>query len=278
MKNSFKYFLTFFLLIVSTTINFAQYSYNYPFTKGWEIGGNFGLNYFYGDINDNKGRLWNNTPLSSFYYEQKRLMGNIIIGKSLTPYLGIRSHFIFGNIAGSNDKLKMYFNGNIIGLDADITFQYFDYFLKKPESSKFKSYTFVGLGLMKFNAIRHQIGNNLYLGSVGYNAKGDSKTNMITESMFKLGVGVSYSINKFWMFNYETSLNYLNTDKLDALISDVTKLEGYGYMSFGCVYKFNFNIRTKNNLWKSSSGTNNRPHNSGVNNKKKRKLHNKWKR
>jgi hypothetical protein len=80
------------------------------------------------------------------------------------------------------------------------------------------------------------------------------------------------------MFNYETSLNYLNTDKLDALISDVTKLEGYGYMSFGCVYKFNFNIRTKNNLWKSSSGTNNRPHNSGVNNKKKRKLHNKWKR
>ncbi len=260
-----------------TKFSFAQYNYVFPWYKGWEAGTNIGLNYFYGDVNDNKSRFWNNTPLSGFYYEQKRIMFDLSFGKNITPYYSIKSHFSFGNLYGSNEKLNMYFKGNILNADIDLYFHYLDYFLKRPENKKFKYYVIAGIGVSNYNSIRKQLNNNVFLGSVGYSNNGLNKTQRSTDMIFKIGMGVAYNIDKYWMINFESNLNYLSSDNLDAFTSDNTRLEGFGFMSFGLIYKFNFNIRTRNNNWKSSSGSNNRPHNSGFENKRKRKLHNKWK-
>jgi hypothetical protein len=190
--------LTFSILLLCSGKIFSQFSYEYPLYKGWEIGGNLGLNYFYGDINDNKGRFWNNSPLSSFYYDQKKLMGNIRIGKALTRYLSVRGHFIYGKVSGSNEVLNMYFNANIIGVDGDMTFHYLDFFTKRPDNPKLNYYIFAGLGLVSFNTIRYEIGSNIIINTLGYTHDGKSKTEMTTESMGKIGLGMGYNINKFW--------------------------------------------------------------------------------
>lgn len=279
MRKQFKYISLTIIILISGLNNIkAQYSYAYPFGKGWDAGLNLGLSYFYGDVNDNKGRFWKATPLSGFYYEEKNLTGDLSLGKIINPYLHLRSHFVFGKISGSNDELNTYFNGNIMTFGLDVHFHYIDFFMKRPESSKFKYYSVTGLGFTSYNAVRREISTNKFLSSVGYSNYGNNKTSNNSSASLKLGLGVAYHIDRYWKVNFESSLNYLFTDKLDGLVSSNTLLEGYGLMSFGVAYKFDLNIKTHNNNWKKSSGTNNRPHNSGFENKRKRKLHNKWKR
>ncbi len=264
--------LTFSLLLLCSGKIFPQFSPDYPINHGWEVGADLGLSYFYGDINDNKGRFWNNSPFSSFYYDQKKIAIDITLGKALFNFLSVRGHFIYGNLSGSNEILNMYFDGNIIGVDGDMTFHYLDYFMNRTENPKFNYYVFAGLGLMNFNAIRREISSNQILSTVGYTQDGSSKTKMTTESMGKVGLGVGFNINKNWQTKFETSLHYLNTDKLDAYFPSDKIIEGYGFMSIGFVYKFKFRLISKDKLQKESRGTNNKPVNSGVNNKKKRKL------
>ncbi len=279
MSKQFKYTsLIIMVLILGLNKAKAQYSYAYPFGKGWDVGFNLGLSYFYGDVNDNKGRIWRSTPLSGFYFEQKNLMGDISVGKIINPYLHLRSHFVFGSLSGSSDELNTYFNGHVMTFGLDVHFHYLDYFMKRPESRKFKYYAFTGVGFSSYNSVRRQISTDKFVSSIGYSNYGNTKTSNNSSATIKLGLGVAYHIDKYWKLNFESSLNYLLTDKLDAMVSSNTLLEGYGYMSFGIAYKFDLNIHTRNNNWKKSSGTNNKPHNSGFENKRKRKLHNKWKR
>lgn len=276
MKVKYQY-LFILLLFFITTKSFSQFHPEYPLSKGWEVGANIGLSYFYGDVNDNKGRFWNNTPFSSFYYDQKRMMGDIVLAKKIFPHITTRGHLKYGKLSGSNETTNMYFEGELFSMEGELTIDFIDLFIHRKDNPMFKYYAIAGLGLCSYNAVRKEIGTNNFLAEIGYTKNGTTKTNLTTEGMGKFGLGVGYNINKYWLVNFETSLNYLNTDKLDALKSTSSNLEGFGYMSFGIVYKFNFFIKTKNSLFKSSSGTNNKPHNSGVNNKKKNRLKNKWK-
>jgi len=277
-----KFKIFFLLLLLFFAKSFVNAQNNYRFSEAWSVGGNIGLNYFYGDVSDDKGRIWNNAPLSGFYYTDKNLMGSINLTKSFNKIWGIRSHFLFGKLSGSNEKTNMYFKGNIYSVDLDVTFQYLDFFLRRPESSKFKYYAFAGIGLSGFNAIRRDMTTEIFQDAIGYNNKGES-IGFKLEPLIKLGLGIAYQLDKKWLFNFETSLHYLTTDYLDAYQSSSSKLEGYGYISIGFVYKFDMNFNfgsssnTVNSLWEKSRGSNNRLHNSGLYNKKKKKLHNKWK-
>jgi hypothetical protein len=271
------YLSLFIPLFLISTNSFSQFHINYPITKGWEVGFNIGTSYFYGDVNDNKGRFWNNTPFSSFYYDQKRLMGDFVLSKNITPLIATRGHIKYGKLSGSNENLNMYFEGELFSMEGELTLNFIDLFMHRKDNPKFRYYAIAGLGLTSYNAVRKEIGTNNLLSEVGYTNNGKSKTDLTTESMGKFGLGIGYNIDKYWLVNFETTLNYVNTDKLDAFKSTNTELEGFGYMSFGVAYKFNFFIKTKNKEYKSSSGTNNKPHNSGVNNNKKKRLKNKWK-
>ncbi len=274
-KNHYFLIIISFFLISNNT--FSQFHFNYPITKGWEVGLNVGTSYFYGDVNDNKGRFWNNTPFSSFYYDQKRLMGDFVLSKNITPLIAARGHIKYGKLSGSNENLNMYFEGELFSMEGELTLNFIDLFIHRQDNPKFRYYAIAGLGLTSYNAVRKEIGTNNFLSEVGYKNMGTTKTKLTTESMGKFGLGIGYNIDKYWLVNFETTLNYVNTDKLDAFKSTNTELEGFGYMSFGVAYKFNFFVKTKNKEYKSSSGTNNKPHNSGVNNKKKKGLKNKRK-
>jgi len=269
------------ILFVLITKSYIYAQTPYSFSDAWGVGANIGLNYFYGDVNDDKGRIWNNTPLSGFYYTDKNIMGSLHFTKDINKLWGFRGNFTFGNLSGSNEKTNMYFKGTLYAFDIDVSFQYLDYFLKRPPSNKFKYYAFAGLGFCSYNAIRRDATTQLFQGGLGYDIKGKT-THFAMSSMEKIGLGIAYHLDKVWVFNFETSLNYLNTDDLDAYASSSSRLEGFGFLSFGVIYKFDFNFNFEthngNKLWEKSRGSNNRTFNSGLYNKKKKKLHNKWKR
>ena len=75
--------ILFLLLLLFISKSFIYSQNNLRFSEGWGIGVNIGLNYFFGDISDDKGRIWNNTPLSSFYYTDKNLMASFSLSKSI---------------------------------------------------------------------------------------------------------------------------------------------------------------------------------------------------
>ncbi|MEI6694645.1 MAG: hypothetical protein WCO13_01145 [Bacteroidota bacterium] len=268
--------LIFLFVFFSKPLLKAQNTFS--FSDGWGIGANIGLNYFYGDVSDDKGRIWNNTPLSGFYYTDKNVMISTHLSKDLSRFFGLRGHLAYGKISGSNEKTNMYFNGSIYSMEMDLTFQYIDFFFNRPESKKMKYYAFGGLGLFSYNSIRRDALTNDFQYARGFDDKGVA-IKLSTEKVAKLGLGIAYQLNKKWLFNFESSLHYVSTDYLDSYKSTDSKLEGYGFMSFGFVYKFNFdfNKHNSNGLWEKSKGDNDRTHNSGLTNKKKKKLHNKWK-
>jgi hypothetical protein len=266
--------LVLFLLFLSKSFVIAQN--NYSFSDKWGVGANIGLNYFYGDVSDDKGRIWNNAPLSGFYYTDKNFMASLSLTKAINKLWGIRSYLAYGKLSGSDEGKDMYFKSAVYSMDMDVTFQYLDYFLNRPETSKFKYYAYAGFGMFKFNSIRRKITTDQLIDTNGINNNGES-----IKPIVKLGLGIAYQLDKKWLFHFETTLYYTNSDYLDDFKSSSSKLEGFGYMSLGFIYKFNLNLNLNlhsgNDLWEKSKGTNNRTYNSGLKNKKKRKLHNKWK-
>jgi hypothetical protein len=270
-----KTIILFSILFFSKFAGTAQYIY--PMRDGWGIGLNIGLTYFYGDVNDNKGRIWNNTPLSGFYYDDKKFMLSGSLSKKISKIWAVRGHLAYGKLKGSDDYLNSYFESTMFSGDLDVTFQFLDYFMARPESSKFKYYLFGGLGLCSYATIRYNMVSNVIENAQGYNTVNGKFLNYTMETIGKIGLGIAYQLNKDFQLNFETSLHYINTDNLDAYQSKSVALEGYGFMSLGVVYKFNLHLFERNEMSMKSMGENNRSHNSGLKNKRKKKLHNKWK-
>ncbi len=267
---------TIFLILTSKYTN-AQLFYIYPFDKGWSIGGCIGLNYFYGDVNDNKGRIWNNTPFNKYYYTDKNIMGNFILSKKINRFINLRGEVIFGRLSGTDEKANLHFDGNINSFMIIGYFNFVDYFFNRTKSDKTKFYAFGGIGLSNFNSICRINSTKKIVSTIGYDS-GLNKIDRTTETTINIGLEAIHNLDKSWSIFFNTSLFYLNTDKLDSYRSNKSGLEGYGYMALGIIYNFDFKIRTQNSTWEKSSGNNNSPYNPGVHNKRKKKLHNKWKR
>lgn len=268
-----------FLLIVLIFFyknSYSQLFYLYSIEKGWGIGGASGLNYFFGDVNDNKGRIWNNTPFNKYYYTDKKIMGNFFVSKKINRYLELKTSITFGKLSGTNEGLNLTFESNVTSYMVEGYFYFIDYLFEKSESNKIKYYVIGGAGLSYFNSICRENTTKKVISVVGYDSQ-LNKTEKTTETTINIGLGVNYNIDKKWSLFFNTSLYYLNTDKLDAIKSTKSSLEGYGLMSFGVSYNFDFKIRSSNSTWEKSSGNNDRPYNPGVKNKRKKKLHNKWK-
>ena len=247
--------------------------------KDWSVSGELGLSYFFGDVNDNHNRISNNTPLSSFYWDNKEFMSSITLAKQMDRFWGVRLHLLYGNLAGTNDNIRVSFNGKVFESDIDVTFNFIDMIFKRPEKTKFKYYAFVGLGISKYRAVSSVMNTGKFINQVGYQDSGRFVSKLNTDALMSFGLGIKYNLNKQCFFTFETSLRYINTDILDAYSSSSSKVEGFGFMSIGFGYKFDFRIWKGSNgdSWQKSKGKKNDPRNSGMNNNKKTRLRNKWK-
>ena len=164
--------------------------------KDWSVSGEVGLDYFFGDGSDSHNRIYNNSPLSSFYWENKGFMASITLAKQLDRYWGLRMHFLYGSLSGSNDNIKITFTGKVFASDMDVTFNFIDLIFKRPEKAKYKYYAFAGFGITGFRSISRVMGTGNYINEVGYQDTGRSVSNLNTQGLLTMGLGVKYNLNK----------------------------------------------------------------------------------
>ncbi len=167
MKYNTKILIILILLnLLSHTNVICQGNQNWG--SDWSVSGQIGLDYFYGDANDNHNRIYKNSPFSSFYWDNKNFMTSITLAKQLNRYLEIRGHLLYGTLTGSNEDIKVSFKGTVYSGDMDITFNFADVIFKRPEKAKFKYYAFMGIGLAKYRAISRNMITNKYISEVSY--------------------------------------------------------------------------------------------------------------
>ncbi len=236
---------TFYALIISLLLvpaqGKAQWGGYHAFATDWEINLHLGMTSFYGDVTDNKNRIYNNSPFHRYFYEDRGLAYGVMLRKNMTPYYSLRGVFLRGKIYGSSDRYKLYFNAvtNHYYLGANLNLS--TLMLGVDDNRPWELYAFAGIGFNDSRTWLYDATTNELKSTNGFGPERwlRSTEGMARATTIPFGLGFSYEIHDNWSFNVETSIHGVNTDRLDAYVSDDTKTEGFGYSSLGVTYHFN---------------------------------------
>jgi len=211
----------------------------YAFYDSWSIGYSLGWTKFYGDGHDRNG-LFHSTPLSKFYYHDRGFANALVIDKSFTDVLGIRSYLFLGSVRGTKESIKRYFVAELFQYNVNFRVNFTNLFLPPSNFRKYDVYGFIGVGFNESRSWQYDIVSSKLTGTNGFGSpryEGGPKLRM-TETVIPFGVGFNYSVTNRLKFNAEYSINGINTDKLDVIISDEKRAEGFGFLSVGIAYEF----------------------------------------
>lgn len=242
-------------LFTLLTCTMAQDDYYSPYKshEKWFGSLNLGVNSFWGDINDNTNKLFPVTPFQSSFYKNRHFVLGGEFGKDITPFLTMGIAFKFANVSGKDYRTSRefysYFNNEIVfAFTADI--------LKLSKvRTNWGFYPRIGFGVYGF---RTRLWNSNsgellavfpdYLINYELEQKVADKTPRYYYTFaIPFGVGVSYQLLPELTLYFETSMTWVNQDRLDAFSSDIKKFEGVWTSSLGVVYRFDFPVvRPKN--------------------------------
>lgn len=219
-----------------TTTSVQQTPHSYPVSvtpehNGWAISVHGGSNLFYGDL-----RIYPLWPAKQYNNERKWAFG-ASLDKEFNKYLQLRGTVLYGTLSGTKREYKsglpanLYFDASLLEYSAalKVTFA-----AEKPLSF----YVYAGLGFVHFRTQQKDLRTNEVLASYGY--KGTEKSTPTIETMAPVGFGFDYKITDNLSANIDISLRIVNTDKLDATISNPTPFfqDMYGYSAIGLTYTF----------------------------------------
>ncbi|MEI8201690.1 MAG: outer membrane beta-barrel protein [Bacteroidota bacterium] len=226
------------LIVICFCYSINIYSQVYKLKEKWLLNLNIGSNAFYGDVTDNKNKIWHNSPFSKYFYEDRKTMYGFIIGKEFNPSFAIKSQFLWGSLYSRQDSKNRYFKADLFELNLHISANLLT-ILTKKDDRVFDIYAFLGLGITSFRTIAFQTNPSKFINSYGYTHYGAHQAKAVRETQVPLGLGLSYKLGEHWKINAETSLRYVNTDKLDAVKDKSSSIEGYSYNAIGVSYIFN---------------------------------------
>jgi tetratricopeptide (TPR) repeat protein len=195
----------------------------------WYINGNFGLTQSYCDI---QGGSWHGAMLGA---EDREFGFGARLGKHISPVFGIYGAVISAPLKGQSgvDTKNMYFETSLTDYMLGVTVSFSNLFFGyKPRLINI--YGTTGIGLVNFD-------------SQAYRQTDDTPVNEgypgTTETMVPTGVGVDFRLSNRWDINFETTIRWFDSDKLDGYISG-EKNDAYFYTSLGLGYSF----------WRPSAG------------------------
>jgi hypothetical protein len=259
-KQSLFLFFTFFCITV-----FGQMNRTY---EDWFFGLHGGMNSLWGDVTDNDNHFIPGGPFQQGFYNDRKFMWGFSFGKNLSPAYGIKGQAIFGDITSHTISEKQFMVGSIQDYTVSFTADFLDLFDWAPKSN-FDFYGFVGLGFCRFRSQLHSsiINDTLNEPLLNYSPNDPAKysQNKYTSTIsIPFGLGLNYKLGKSWVFNVESSIRYLNTDWLDALVSSKRSFEGFGFLSFGVSY--HFDMPRGGSTWarKTSHGFDSQKDNTGA--------------
>jgi hypothetical protein len=211
---------------------------HYFFTEQWSVGLSAGFTTFNGDLTDKTNRFFSNTPFSKYFYQDRQPRAIFILEKKVNIYFGFRGHLSYGKVYSTKESVKQYFTANLFEYSLTGTLDFTNLFLGADRYRLWGIYGYAGIGFTESRTWKYDMVTGDLIGTNGF---GSPKTDggkyiPMTESVFPLGLGFNYQFNKAFSARAEFSFHSIRTDKLDATISDDSKLEGIGIISIGVNY------------------------------------------
>lgn len=238
----FLLFLAIFLAFGSSKAQENNY-YFYNDYEAWEGGINFGVNSFYGDVNDNTNKIFPATPFQRSFYQNRHFVIGGYFGKRMTPFWTLALDFKFGRLSGADkyDALAFRTSWNsevVISNTLDILSMC-------NLKTNWAVYPKIGFGVYAF---RSKVWNTNTGEMVDFFPAGEQDPE--TGEWFATGyrcafampvmLGASYRPLPELRIFFETGITWTATDYLDAYTSGQRAFEGVWNTVVGVSYQFDF--------------------------------------
>lgn len=230
--------LVVFLLILFGFNNSIMSQRHYFFTEQWTVGLGVGASSFYGDLTDKTNRFFSNTPFSKYFYQDRQARAIMVIEKKINIYFGVRGHVSYGKLKSTQESTKQYFTANLFEYSLSGVVDFTNIFFGHDRYRASSFYGFVGIGFTESRTWKYNMISGAITGTNGFGSPKveGGKYIPMTETVIPMGLGYRYQFNKYFSAYVEMELHPIRTDKLDATVSDDSKMEGYGLISVGVSY------------------------------------------
>lgn len=221
--------------------------YFYHDYEAWEGGLNFGVNSFYGDVNDNTNKIFPATPFQASFYKDRHFVVGGYFGKRMTPFWTLALDFSFGRVSGRNKYEAMAFRTS---WNTQVTVSNsLDILSMCNLTTNWSLYPKIGVGIYAF---RSKLWNtntddiiNTFPGDALWNVNRNEYRASGYHCVFAMPVmlGVGYRPLPELRVFLETGITWTNTDMLDAYQSTERGFEGVWNTVIGVSYQFDFTPR-----------------------------------
>ena len=231
-----------FLLFASSSV-YAQRDFKRHAGGGiwrhWFVEASIGSNAYFGDIS-----TYDHDPVNKLKFESK-FGYSATLGKWINDWGAASFTFSSGQFKGlknASESQTDFFQYTVEG-KVNLTQLYFDHDVQ----SNFYLYAKLGYGLIDFNASYSNINTGDTINIVGSHSGYNKR---VTEWVIPIGFGGTYNIDKNFGIFFDATLNYVNSDKLDARYdgADDNKKDYYIYLSAGL--KYTFSIQDQHGFYK----------------------------
>lgn len=233
-----------FLLFVPAFLLYSQQDnyYFYHDYEAWEGGINFGVNSFYGDVNDNTNKIFPATPFQASFYKDRHFVVGGYFGKRMTPFWTLALDFKFGRVSGrekyENLAFRTSWNTEVVISNS------LDILSMCNLNTIWSLYPKIGVGVYAFRTRLWETRTNGTLATYPFGEPASDGTlqpvgyRAAFALPVALGVGVR-PLPELRIF-FETGITWVNNDYLDGYASHDRSFEGVWNTVVGVSYQFNF--------------------------------------
>ena len=254
-----RYVILIAILLFTTAYRAYSQQDNYYFYnsfEAWEGGLDFGVNSFYGDINDNTNKIFPATPFQASFYKYRHFVVGGYFGKRMTPFWTLALDMKFGRVSGKTKygidehsavAFRTSWNTEVVVSNT------LDILSMCNLNTNWALYPKIGFGVYAFRSKMWDVNTGEVLGAFPGEAVFNTNRNesMATgyRAVFAMPVmlGVSYRPLPELRVFFETGITWTCTDMLDAYQSNARGFEGVWNTMIGVSYQFDFRPHLRGN-------------------------------
>ena len=217
------FFLVTFLGITHIVNGQSSEKYNYY------ISGHGGAAQAFGDVQEYREHI------SKFKGETDIAYG-IRLAKYVSPVYAVHLQYIMGGMKGERAARDFTFSTKFKNIQLGATANLSSIIMGENPNRKFVIYGLTGISLMLYNTDVKNISTGSYVDEQG-NPISDASAKKGTALGFPIGAGISYNFSNNFSVNFGTTLNLLDNDRLDGIISG-KRNDAFYYTNLGLTYNF----------------------------------------
>ncbi len=233
-RKKYVIFTILFLLIAQLSV--GQRLYNGQ--ERWFVGGDIGINRFFGDVSPRNNFLIAN-PLTMDFYKDRHFAVSLFFGKEITTFWSVRINFNYTNLVCSNYSLNYKTKISHVHETSLLqTIDIFGFFSHAKALSRWDLNVFIGIGSIGYRSQLYDLESNELINEVPENFM-DKNKNFCYNFAWSFGLGFGCEVTPNLKLNYATTYRCVTNDLFDGWQDSRRKLEGYAFLQLGLTYLFN---------------------------------------